>query len=65
MLYLDLYEEAFYSVFGLDDPDRESCGSLTVDLVSPYPFLGDFPTLKTFVLAPDWTDEEGIYTEAY
>ena len=52
VLYHELYDEAFYGVFGLDDPDRESCGSLEVELVSPYPFLADYPTLKTFVLAP-------------
>ena len=65
MYYFELFDTAFYEIFELDDPDRESCGLMTTELVSPYPFLADFPTLKVFVLQPDWTDIEGTYTEAY
>lgn len=63
--YFNLFETAYFEFFGLDDPDRESCGELTTEFVSPYPFLNDFPTLKTLVLQPDWTDPEGTFTEAY
>lgn len=64
VLYSDLYDTAYYEWFGLDDPDRESCGDLVTEFNSPYPFLVDFPSLQTLQLKPEWTDAEGIYTEA-
>lgn len=49
----------------MDDPDRESCGELATSLVSPYPFLIDFPSLQTIQFKPESSDSEGIYTEAF
>ena len=63
--YHDLYDTAFFDVFGLDDPDRESCGSLVTELYSPYSFFFDFPIQKALTLQPLWEDQEGIFLEAY
>lgn len=65
VMYSDLFDTAYHVVFGLDDPDRDSCGELTTEVFTPYPFLVDFPSLQTVQLKPEYTDAEGVYTEAY